>query len=184
MKRFRSHCDAVRMVCQFRRGPSEGLNYSKSRKRMATITGNSRGWGALATRGRTSYRRLPSQSSQDQPARVAHSRYRQTAVQQELASAREQPILFAPPPRRSRGATGSNPPVSRSVMPPPQPSGRRISRHVQLGLTWHGPHFAPHPIPRERRGPIVSSDLATGNDRHAAGHDPIPTFSDGGPPGT
>ena len=61
---------------------------------MATITGVSRGWGALAARERPSYRRLPSQSSQDQPARVAHSRYRQAAVQQELASAREQPIYL------------------------------------------------------------------------------------------
>ena len=180
MKRFRSHCDAVRMVCQFRRGPSEGLNYSKSRKRMATITGNSRGWGALATRGRTSYRRLPSQSSQDQPARVAHSRYRQTAVQQELASAREQPIFICPASSEVPGPDWKQPP-SRPVC---NATTSIISRHVQLGLTWHGPHFAPHPIPRERRGPIVSSDLATGNDRHAAGHDPIPTFSDGGPPGT
>jgi len=136
MKRFRSHCDAVRMVCQFRRGPSEGLNYSKSRKRMATITGNSRGWGALATRGRTSYRRLPSQSSQDQPARVAHSRYRQTAVQQELASAREQPIFICPASSEVPGPDWKQPPsrpvcdATTSTQWPADQSARATRTHL------------------------------------------------------
>ena len=126
---------------------------------MATITGNSSGWGALRSeRDRLSNRMLPSQFSQDPQARVAHSRYRQSAVRQELASAREQQLQLPYLTVRSRGPTASKFPDLRSECHHFNPVAGGSVGTCNSDSPGTATTQLLTPLPRERWGPIVSSD--------------------------
>ena len=112
-------------------GPPGPIYVFKSRKRMATITGNSRGWGALAHTDHHSSSRL-TKSIQPGPAGPSRSLAVPSIGSPVRADECTRAItISAPGLQLTRGPTPSKSDgPSRLRVPLPRPRGWRLSRHV------------------------------------------------------
>ena len=139
---------------------------------MATITGNSRGWGALAHTDHHSSSRL-TKSIQPGPASPSRS----LAVPSIGSPVRADEctraiIISAPGLQLTRGPTSSKSDgPSRLRMPLLRPRGAGGSVGTCTRTHLAGPAFPPIRTPG---GPVVSPDLATGHDRYGRGMTRLP----------